>query len=89
MTDPQAAQLGAVVAGLAVLAFYGTLLIFLVLGACHLWLDLRERLEERRAKRKPPRRGPSGPPPLKLRRSGDPAKPQFPPPQVIREDRWP
>lgn len=51
MTDPQAAQLGAVIAVLVVLAFYGTLLVFLLLGACHLWLDLRERLEERRQQR--------------------------------------
>ena len=45
---------------------------------------------------------PSGPPPLKLRRSGDPGailpttskpnivpKPQFPPPRIIREDFLP
>lgn len=75
-----AQQAGAITAALAILAFYGVAFVLLLLGACHLWLDLRERLAERRRLRPVDWRRsfnhenanpPSGPPPLKLRHSGD------------------
>jgi len=50
MTDPQAAQLGAVVGGLIIIVFCTVMFVILLLAACHLWLDLQERLAERRLK---------------------------------------